>query len=677
MDYALQPNDKLEMISNDRYSDLFTLTRSPIGLLHRYQSHPEDRYLIHLVPQPDLALTQNSGWTSIDLRQLEIEMRGVEAAHEAIRHCLIIDFDVDADGKIDESTSLILTEQPTVSLPDDWNRYLIDIEAAFRALFPEQPLAGQWRPRFQIDVVPSTVGRASEWGLRRLIATKDARISIALPQGIAPGESRSFHLYFNPTATSSRSGTTIRSQSASMLPITSDALQHAGMTTDLDGSTLTLMPQTDVVGVLVQHWGQSGQLLQSTRLDDETGYRLTLTQVPVQGELLSLTTLLPDGTGNDFVLETESLTNPPRERSATWILHSEGEEVVVDGDLSTDGRHLVIAERYRDDERWFGLVRLLDERGDTLWTWPPSGESLGATFFARFGATGKRLYVAAQQNPISNQNYDDVFILAFDIDEAHRPQLRWRHRVSAGLENDGRSVQQFVPTADGGLVYADWNGNLLRLDEAGEVAWQSGIGSYVRALAPTSDGGALALNFLGVVRIDSGGHGTMIGRRTEGTENQDLWATSEGDLVAIIDSRLRLLGSEVGHPIGRHPRVIEGVRAADGRTFIAVGASDGRTQLFDDTGRQLWVREKRGSMVADIRFLSNGTIAIAHEVFQYDPELLWRFQVLVEVVNFEGELVWTYVGPWSGQPSNSQLRTDRDGSALYVVGSAIMRLALP
>lgn len=198
----------------------------------------------------------------------------------------------------------------------------------------------------------------------------------------------------------------------------------------------------------------------------------------------------------------------------------------VDADLVTGDGRLYVAS-------WDGILHVLDNHGETLWT-----RNLGDTLDATPVLSGGQVFVQSWSR--------EVYAL-----DAGTGEVRWRFDYSPSRADDHR--QAGLLNVDDLVLVPAWNGTLFALDaRSGERRWSFFGGQPLRA-QPVYDGNKLYL------------------------------ASGAGTLSALtIDGVLRWQQS-LGTPLLRAPALIpEGV---------AVVGREGQVVAYDRSGQLLWQRQ--------------------------------------------------------------------------------------
>ena len=240
----------------------------------------------------------------------------------------------------------------------------------------------------------------------------------------------------------------------------------------------------------------------------------------------------------------------------------------VDADLVAGNGKLYVAS-------WDGILHVLNDHGETLWT-----RNLGDTLDATPVLAGGQIFVQSWSR--------EVYAL-----DATTGEVRWRFDYSPSRADDHRQAGLLV--VDDLVLVPAWNGTLFALDAAsGERRWSFSGGQPLRA-QPAYDGNSLYL------------------------------ASGDGSLSALaLDGSLRWQQS-LEAPLLRAPALLP--------QGVAVVSREGQVVAYDHNGQKLWQRELDETCYYGSPLYHNGALFVATA-----GNGLWKLDVATGDIIWRAEL---------------------------------------
>lgn len=622
----------------------------------------------------------------------------------------------DSDGNYEKGRAFPLRDEADLweDIGGGWIRSTFDLHRVFQQFYPGERPRGQFTINFMTQIPEnSTLSGTFPWSVRNIEVVGGRTATVQASTPLAPGESRTYELYYNVQQNDASPAATFAPDLANAAPASDISVvtateEHAGATLQITGASANITTNADVVAAVLRHYSPDGALVSSQTLSGSRSFSANLARAPQPGDLFTVIPVQPSGEGETFVFAWNGAPlsgHVPQAQvvPAQWALKLQ--ELKTDGtsvvpfstDLSTDGTLVALgAARVNDDRSdTAGIVQVRGNDGALRWEKTYDGR----VFYVRFAPDGQALYVAANLGPDqidSDALYTNVHIIKYDLAGAEQ----WRHKVGSGTPipaaQQGRTVLDMQVYPNGDVLYSEWNTFGVHLDgKTGKVVWAADTGfgqvRYTPRVVPLQDGGAVLVSFESKC-VDGQGNvvaSVVLGGEAEyaaaATKSCAQWAVAGSNVRVISKQGVQQISNPGagdyagdGTYVGRTPRTL--AFSADGK-HLAAGTADGTFSLMDSAGKLLWQKRDAASYVTQVAFLPNNAgVVFAREIFDYQHDVVndlhngWRFRDTVEAYDLAGNLLWRHEGGWrTSEPFMTQFALSADSTRLVVLAGEDMR----
>lgn len=629
-------------------------------------------------------------WISSDLRTYIIDadlLQNNPAVRNAMQ--LRIEFDRNSNGTYDLTKTLsFVSDIPRMPLSNGLFRYVVDVEAAFKMVAPDEDFRGQWRAE---SIIHMATGSEDEQPtcttLLDYIGIGGPRVVRVEPGsgGLPAGQSRVYEVYYDLSDNTTGSGTSLNDASLASATLNTNILtdllagQSAGATVQVSGASVAFETDAAVSKAVVRHLDADGRQVSSHTVTPSAGrqFACTLSRSPAVGESIAI---IPVPAGGEGLPALFTHTGAPwvdgePSPTQTWR-HELNDDRYTDIygttyrtntpysiDISADGLRVAVGHAKQ--------VTVLNNVGQIIW----SKTYAGRVGFVRFAPDGLSLYVGAN-NASAQFSGSDWRIFKYN---AGTGAESWNKQAGSGYTDAGRTLFDMVVYPDGDVGYSQWK-RAAKLNGAdGSTRWSKATSGYALDLEPMSNGDTLLQDSLGnYYEMTAGGsqNPATAPTLTNGYPGA-IAAAPDGSKWAIAGNEVWLTDGNGGVQrrlyLGRNVRSMS--FTTDGN-YLAAGSCDGVASLVRvSDGAILWQKEDHGTYVTEVHFVDGTTnVVVVREHFDYSHgDANWRYREQARTYDLAGNLVSELDGGWRDQPFMGQMALSSNGNYRVLLNGEAVR----